>query len=332
MAVPSSQMSLPLPLGDDRISSKSIAAGCRVRWSYSRRGVFEQCLRRYFYEYYALKAAATLPVGVREQLVLLKKLQNRHERAGNIAHLVIAVYLRKAQTGDLWQPGRLAAWAKTLFEQDLAYSSQYRGGPFEHRGKIEPILLQEYFYQDPDRQRFFEETLQKLLDGLRAFVESSEFEEFRLAGVRPGALVERNVIFKVQERSGYGKVDLAFESEDRATVVDWKLGEAGGTGEESLQLGAYALWAVDAFHVPTELLRICKAHLQGCRIVDFAVTTSVLASVRARIRQDLERMELMDKYGRQGESEAFTPCAKPNVCRLCPYRAICPEGRATLNA
>ena len=175
--------------------------------------------------------------------------------------------------------------------------------------------------------------MEKLLDGLRAFVESSEFEEFRLAGVRPGALVERNVIFKVHERSGYGKVDLAFESEDRATVVDWKLGEAGGTGEESLQLGAYALWAVGALHVPAERLRnLLKAHLQGCRIVDFTVTTSVLASVRARIRQDLERMELMDKYGRQGESEAFTPCAKPNVCKLCPYRANCPEGRAALNA
>src|SRR5690348_17631343 len=84
MAVPSGQMSLPLPLGDDRISSKSISASCRVRWSYSRRGVFEQCLRRYFYEYYAIKAAAALPVDVREQLALLKRLQNRHERAGNI--------------------------------------------------------------------------------------------------------------------------------------------------------------------------------------------------------------------------------------------------------
>ena len=43
-----------------------------------------------------------------------------------------------------------------------------------------------------------------------------------------------------------------------------------GKGEESLQLGvlAYALRAVDAFHVPAELLRMSKAHLQGRRIVD----------------------------------------------------------------
>jgi len=56
-------------------------------------GAFEQCLRRYFYEYYALKAyRRPLPGDVQEQLALLKKIQKPNtRRAGNIAHLVIAV-------------------------------------------------------------------------------------------------------------------------------------------------------------------------------------------------------------------------------------------------
>ena len=89
-----------------------------IKWSHSRRTVFEQCPRRYYYEYYGAKAGSSDP----EKTVLrvLKSLQNRHERVGTIAHLVISTYLRKAQTGEIWTAERLANWARDMLLKDQA--------------------------------------------------------------------------------------------------------------------------------------------------------------------------------------------------------------------
>jgi hypothetical protein len=78
-----------------------------VEWSYSRRSTLEQCPRKYYFDYYgsALHRAASDPQKAR--LRGLKKLQNRHERAGEIVHQVIADYFRKAQQGDVLNAGSL---------------------------------------------------------------------------------------------------------------------------------------------------------------------------------------------------------------------------------
>ena len=54
----------------------------RITWSYSRRGAFEQCPRRYFYQYYAAAKRGSYLKDAGQRVRFLKGLSNRHLRAG----------------------------------------------------------------------------------------------------------------------------------------------------------------------------------------------------------------------------------------------------------
>mgnify|MGYP003393745103 CR=1 FL=1 len=304
----------------------------KQRWSYSRRNVLEQCSRRYYYEYYAQSAAKARHDPQLEMVRRLKALQNRYERTGSIAHLVIATYLRKAQAGDMWKPHRLLDWARSMFDADITYSARDPAGICPLGGRFPPVLLQEYFYQHPDAAEVCRMAEDRLMVGLRIFVESVNFAEFRRIGSRPGAYVERNLSLGDFACRVSGKVDLASSVDGDVTIIDWKLGDPSGEGDDSLQLAAYALWAIHHFAVSNDRIKIYKAHLCVDTIQQFSVNERLLAAARARILQDVERMVAAHDYGQRGIEEAFTPCAKPKVFQLCPFQAICPEGSAVLYA
>ena len=114
--------------------------------------------------------------------------------------------------------------------------------------------------------------------------------------------------------------------------MDWKLGIEDGSGDDSLQLAAYALWATKRFGYAPQSMRICKIHLGSETIVDFDCNEGVLAAARARIIQDAERMLFLLKYGEAGTFGAFSPCSQPAVCSLCTFLKICTEGKEALYA
>jgi hypothetical protein len=57
----------------------------------------------------------------------------------------------------------------------------------------------------------------------------------------------------------------------------------------------------------------------------FAMGARDSARAKARILQDLETMDALHRYGKDGVVEAFTPCGRPRVCVLCPYQEFCPK-------
>ena len=279
-------------------------------WSYSRRNVLEQCVRRYYYEYYALQVAKMRRDPQLETVKKLKALQNRYTRTGTIAHLVIATYLRKARASDVWKPERVVNWARTLFQVDLTYSARDPSGTCPPQTRF-PVLLQEYFYQQADAADVCRAAEERLLTGLQTFVESVNFAEFRRFGSQPDADLERKISVKDPTFCISGKVDLTYCIDGVVTIVDWKLGDPSGDGDESLQLAAYALWAAEHFTVSPDRIRIYKAYLGADTVQQFSVNDRVLSAARARIQQDVERMSVAQDYGQRGIEEAFAPCAQP---------------------
>ena len=301
-------------------------------WSYSRRNALEQCARRYYYEYYALQVAKGRNDPQLETLKKLKALQNRYTRTGNITHLVIATFLRKAQVGDVWKRERVVNWARTLFQADLTNSARDPSGMSPPQMRFPPVLLQEYFYQQTDAADLCRAAEERLRTGLHTFVESANFAEFRRFGSQPDADLERKISLKGPIFCISGKVDLAYCIDGSVTIVDWKLGDPSGDGDESLQLAAYALWATDYFTASPDRIHIYKAYLGTDTVQQFSVNDRVLSAARARIQQDLERMRVAQDYGQRGIEEAFTACAQPGVCKLCPFHVMCPEGSAVVYA
>jgi hypothetical protein len=294
-----------------------------IPWSHSRRSTLEQCLKRYYNEYFGANKRTAKRETAKEQLHFLKGLANRYERTGTILHLAIKSYFRKAQQGQPWNAADLVNWAQRIFRTDQKFSQSHPDGPIHSDERYPPVLLREYHYRQPGADALCLAAAERMANALSAFATDPRFEQFRRAGAMPNALIEHDLKLQNFPCKVGGKIDLAFEHAEGVTVVDWKLGEGDGMGNDSLQLAVYGLWASIHYGCAPDQLRICKVYLSSREIVDFAVTADVLAAARGRILQDAERMLVLQDYGERGIADAFTPCYQPNVCGMCPFERDC---------
>ncbi len=298
-----------------------------VTWSYSRRDVLEKCARRYYYEYYGAAARAEPD---KAEMSRLKRIQNRYERAGTILHFVIAAYLRAARKGEIWTAERLLRWAATIFSDDRNYSIADPDGESPSTRTFPPVLLREFHYREADAVEKIRDAERRLTVALNAFLSEPVFAPFRVAGTRDDAVIEARLALNTLPCRVTGQIDLAYPGE-QFTVVDWKMGAGDGSGDGSLQLAVYALWAHTARGVTADALAVYKAHLGGNVVQPFKVSDQLLAAARARVLQDAERMAFLARYGTEGAAEAFTPNPHRAVCALCSYQRLCPDGKAFLD-
>ena len=294
------------------------------QWSYSRRGVLEQCSRKYYYQYYGSNLNTAKNDPQKEKLHFLKKLQNRHLRSGDILHFVISWYLKEFQRGRQPSLNRLLQWARTDFRADIRFSRQYEPEfPLSDNFR-DPKLLLEFYYGMPDAESLCAESEERLITALTNFITSQNLTQFREGACKASALIEESARLKANDFTLSGKVDLAYWESDRLVIVDWKIGSTGGS-DDSLQMLAYAWWAKQEFECPVDYIIPHRVHLADNTVSTFNVSEKALTRVEARVLQDLERMQEMDNYGKQGIVDAFTPCAQPKICALCQFQEVCPK-------
>ena len=294
------------------------------KWSYSRRGVLEQCPRKYYYQYYGSNLNMAKDDPQKKDLRFLKKLQNRHLRSGDILHFVIRWYLKKLQEKKQLSLEGLLRWALNIYRKDIKYSQQYKHGSSLLDDFRDPKLLQEFYYKLSDAQSLCIEVEERLIMALTNFIESHNFAQFREGASNPSALIEETVHLKNDYFTLSGKVDLVYWINDKVMIIDWKIG-GSGSSDDSLQMLAYALWAKQKFELPPDSITLQMVHLADNTVSTFSVCEKKLNRAEARILQDLERMQAVDKYGIQGVGEAFTPCAQPKVCEMCQFQEVCPK-------
>ena len=293
-------------------------------WSYSRQVTLEQCARKYYYQYYGsiLKKSNNDPQ--KEKLHFLKQLQNRHLLAGDILHRVIRTHLNKFRQGEQWTLDRLLSWAQKIYRTNLEYSRRYKHGTPLPDEKYPPVLLLEFYYGLPDAKALCAEAEERISTALTNFTTSENLAQFRAGAGKASAMIEKSVRLKETHFTLRGTIDLAYREEDRVVIVDWKVGSAGSI-DDSLQMLAYAWWARREFKCPVDYITPHRVHLADGTVSTFTVSEKDLRRVEARILQDLERMQRADHYGQLGTVGAFTPCAQPKICMLCPFQEVCPK-------
>jgi hypothetical protein len=303
-----------------------------VEWSYSRRNLFEQCLRRYYYTYYGANKRAAKDEPDKELLHRLKQMSNRFTRAGDILHLMIKTYLNKAQEGEVWTLDRLTSWARQILSKDIAYSQADPDGLNPQDSSFPPALLHELHYGWPDTLILYAEAENRLLAALNTFYYSDTFARIRATGSRAGAKVETMVRIKGLPCRVEGKIDLYYLVGDRIEIIDWKIGAPGADGDDSLQLSAYGLWANNQYGIPANKIEVFKAFLGTDELVRYSISDYEIEASQARILQDAERMALAEKYIERSGSVALTAWPQPKVCKMCPFLQVCREGKECLHA
>lgn len=323
-----------LTLFDDDLSASSESAivdtSATLKWSFSKRGVLKQCPRKFYYQYYGAHLHKAKNDLDKETLRKLKMMVSRQERTGQILHFTVAHYLRQAQTGNPMTDEGLVSWARRAFQKDLMLSRQGFARAALSTDARSPRFLLE-FLSEEDANDLCAEAEADMIEALEMFLKAPQFAAVRELGMRAGTAIEKHfynlpgIPFGVE-----GQVDLAHVAEGGVTIVDWKSGEDMGDGDDSLQLAVYALWATDAYACDADSITVQKAFLGSGDLVTFPLTNKTLSSARLVILQDAQCFARMHEYGCASVQEAFTPCAQEAVCRRCPFVAVCPEGKESL--
>jgi hypothetical protein len=110
---------------------------------------------------------------------------------------------------------------------------------------------------------------------------------------------------------------------DRLQLLDWKTG-GGGEGA-GLQLGGYALYALDVLGVDLGRVDLLEVNLREGKVTTHPWDTASLERVREHIRLSVRSMKayLKDPERNLAEESGFEKTEELRICRWCNFRAVC---------
>ena len=301
-------------------------------YSHTRRSKLEKCARQYFYECYAASYEAPTQIPQLElfrdidpdhaviasdvvgQVGRLKELSSAYQAAGLILHSLIGEHWKHADWSSDW----FLQQASQRFD---AWVSRSRGD-----GTSGPVLL-ECYYRLADADETIAEAKHRLLRALTTYFADESIRVF------VGELQRSDEVYTEQSIGGLpnvrgftimGRIDVAVRTKSSVRVVDWKMGSCVGD-EDSLQLTLYGWWATQKFGISPDSVVVQRVFL-GDGTIERGVRMNerMLDRGRARLKQDVERMEGLHDYGVKGFWGAFPVCDKEKVCHQCKFQGVCP--------
>jgi hypothetical protein len=296
-----------------------------ISWSPSKMNTAKQCSRRFYYQYYGSKKSKAKNEPDKERLQFLANFSNKSLVAGEIVHAVIAAYFRKAKSKEVWGFDRLRSFGFHMLQQAIQYSKRIKAGaPLQH--EYPPSIFKEIFFDLISESAIEDEVRSKIESNLKNFVGSDKFEHLRKGGQSFNSVIEEKAKFELVKGIKIdGVIDIAFDDGSIFRIADWKTGKIEEE-DTSLQLLTYALWAANKKSHKDSII-IEKAYLAEDRIEQLEYSDVHLARARARIIQDAEILRELHDLGLEGNFQAFTKCAKPKVCALCPFQEVCEKSK-----
>ena len=282
-------------------------------WSYSRYATFQQCKRKYYYEYYPKRDTEhALP-----KLMLLKNLTSVPLEIGNISHKLIQALLSRLQKSaqeidrekfyDYARRTTHETCKEKTFE-DLYYK---RRDAIDFDLEIfEPVMAAMKNFLESDRlQWLFEEALVTKEDWIIEFEDNNKYGECR-----------------IDNHKAYCKVDFLFPVDGRLHIIDWKSGKED-YAKHSVQLRGYAGWANFQFGADYESITTTIAYL----LPEYKETSVILNEYdiddfAMRVREQTDAMQAYCEVPELNiplPKEKFEMTPLENFCKTCKYRELC---------
>ena len=281
-------------------------------WSYSRYSTFQQCKRKYFYEYYKKRDIENL-----SKIQILKDLTTVPLEIGNISHKLIQALLSRLRKSaeeidreKFYDYARRATFdiCKEKHFEDVYYGK--RDAVNLEAEIFEPVAHAMKNFLLSDRlQWLFEEALVTKNDWIIEFDDKNKFGECR-----------------IDELKAYCKVDFMFPIDEKLHILDWKTGRED-YAKHSIQLRGYAGWANFQFETDYSQISTTVAYL----LPEYKETSVVLNEydIDDFAMQVREQTDAMYEYCEVPElniplpKERFEMTPLVNFCKTCKYRELC---------
>jgi len=289
-------------------------------WSRTRDNAFQECRRRYYLQYYGSwggwDPAADPAV---RALYVLKQLGTRHMWAGRLVHEAVERSLLALRSGHALSEASLVEdTVRQMREEwkgsrDRAYwESPKRPGLFEHE------------YAVSIRGGEWRALRDHVVRCVRNFHRLPLLTDIKRTPPERWILIEdlgafawEGVRILIAPDFGYWTAD------DRLQLIDWKTG-GGGEGA-SLQLGGYALYALEVLGVDLGRVDLLEVNLREGTVARHPWDTPSSERVRDHIRLSVRSMKayLKDPETNLAERENFERTEDLRICRWCNFRRLC---------
>ena len=291
-------------------------------WSRSRDGCFQDCRRKYYYQYYGAWGGwdPAAPSDIR-RLYLLKQLQSRQQWAGRIVHDAIELALQALAEGRPIpvEPFIEDAIARMRTEWRGSRAGRYRDDPRM------VVALFEHEYGVDIRRDQWQAISRNVATCLRNFFRLPLLAEIRRTAPEHWSIEHWSKVFAFEGTAVWVAPDLGFWTDaGRLALVDWKTGGARGDSA-AFQLGCYALYAAEVLGVPPAKVDLLQVNLRAPEVTAHQWDDERLGAVREQIRLSIRAMRayLVDPAANIAVISDFERTEELRICRWCNFRAVC---------
>jgi len=289
-------------------------------WSRSRDGVFEDCKRRYYYQYYGSWGgwASDAPEDIR-RIYILKQLATRQMWAGRIVHDAIEMALNVYRDG-VEVPAE--PFIRDAIERMRAEWKSSKAGTYHEKPKTLALFEHEYHVDlKDDVWRMLAASVQNCL---RNFFTLPLLAEIRTTSPEHWSIEHWSKTFDFEGTHVWSAPDFGYWTHDgRLALVDWKTG--GGGDGAAFQLGCYALYAAEVLGVPPHNVDLYEVNLREPLVTPHQWSDDRLEEVRERLRLSIRGMKsyLKDPEANVALMTDFELTENLRICRWCNFKAVC---------
>jgi hypothetical protein len=291
-------------------------------WSKTRDEVFKTCPRQYWFSYYGywngwLESA---PERTR-QIYVLKNIKNRHMWAGEKVHECIQRSLNNIRRGIKVLP--IDEIVSITLDQMRAEFRSSRSKNYWRNPKSCGLFEHEYEAAVNDEE--WKEVAGNVETCLRNFYASDIYDGLK-SHTRDGWLeVEEFSSFHLDHTKINLVIDCAIKEGKGIYIYDWKTGKSLSE-DLSTQLGCYALYALEKWNIPPELLSIIEYNLSVDKSNWFSVGQEEMRGIQGYIKGSIRDMQslLADVSNNLPmEEDRFNKIEDEHVSLRCNYRKVC---------
>lgn len=294
----------------------------RFSWSISRDRMFQECPRRYYFNYYGYWGGwePDAPARVRETYVL-KQLANRHTWTGQVVHDCIKRSLENLARGIPVLPlEEILAITRDRMRRDFRASraGDYRSNPKHACGLFE----HEYGIEVPDE--VWREAADHVDRCLTNFYTSEIYATLSRLDPDDFLEIERFSTFDLDGEEVTIKLDCATRERDRVVVWDWKTGKKE-SADAIFQLACYAFYASASYGVPIHRVTARRFELHGAELHEDTIGERALEELLTYIRGSIMDMRatLDDPDNNVASEDRFAKVSRREVCYRCSFLRVC---------
>ncbi len=292
-----------------------------LAWSFTRKGRFETCPRRYFYDRFWGQNPKS-----RWRLYELKNITTLAKLRGEIVHVVISRALRSIRLG-LDVDVETAKQSVHEIIREKYMESQKRLWEYENRPRgrklAEITNLHEHYYKFPDIGDRAREARQVAWTCIENLLASDLWKDIASSDPKLWMEIDEEGFpsFDLDGIKVFTKIDFA-HCDGANTIIDWKTGSAGA--ENRRQLTLYALYAQAKWDWAPEETDLAAVYLYPEFTVDsFRPTSEDVEAARQEVKQSFEELLRLEPAYGPADIDLFPPTDDARRCEWCRFRAMC---------